>query len=987
MNCPQCQTPNEADARFCKSCGAALTPGQAKSGRRLLLWAALIGGGLLAAIIVALALFWWMQPPPPEPSDGFAIDPTTGGTLNLGHGAELTLPPEGLSGAVQLKVGTASADQLGAGSPADQAGLAAAVAQLPPYLSVQSPLYYFEIKGPPPSAALLSLFSPTTAEARDLDLYAWDGTAWHWLPSRLEVDSGRFTAQLERLPPTVALLRREPAPLLIAANLAPEAPLPAEAEGKLNELLLTGFSLREDGSFETDPASSEVKSTANLSLIPSLRNWRDDGALTASIGDILADPARRQRHLEAIVGLALAGGYPAVQLDYRASPAQRDTLSAFITDLAAALHAQNRSLLVRVTAPIQVAATRWDTGAYDWAAIGQVADRLQVPLPTDPTTVAQDQIEALLTWAIGQVERSKLQPVVSWHHVNMSEGGAVPVSMAEALAQLGPIQTAPESDEFRPGNQATLSLAGLNSGVLKVDPASRLLHFDGRDQAGKPYQFYLHTDASRSQGLQRLTASAYSLAGVVIEGLLDETLTNQTWGLLRAYQARDMVEVESQPVWVWTISAADTPAERLSKTHPLEKTDYTWVAPDKVGAYQIEVALSTDKGSSAIPIAAMNLSVEAVPATETPTPTPTPTLTPVSEQKDTLALVAPTAKPSPSVTPTPTSTPTPTPTATPTAPAPPPPPRRAYQLAYTVWDGSFHNLYIADTKSKTTQLIFTRAAGPSWSPDKKRLFFVGQQGVTQQIRENRVACEFGTISDGVVAVDLPSPLRDICQVQDGPWFCDRKGVDLQSEPSDVCTANGISVYQNLDWKVGSARWASTAPTGDAVAYDAKPGEAYRIYFRAMLGTSQQFRFEIPGEQGSWAPDGQRMVYRSGRDNKQGLWISNRDDSNATRISEDGTDSFPAWSPNGRTIAFSRTANENTDIYTVNVDGSNLQRLTDVPGHDTLPVYTPDGEIIFRSDRTGTWGIWRMSGNGRGQEEIIPDAGVGPDWSYSRMDVK
>lgn len=330
----------------------------------------------------------------------------------------------------------------------------------------------------------------------------------------------------------------------------------------------------------------------------------------------------------------------------------------------------------------------------------------------------------------------------------------------------------------------------------------------------------------------------------------------------------------------------------------------------------------------------------------------------------------------------------PTPTLTPTlTPAPSaPPPARTYQLAYTKWDGAFHNVYIADTNGRNERLIFTRAAGPSWSPDGRQLFFFGEQGVNEQIRGDRVECEFGTISDGIVAVDLPSPPGDICGVHSGPWFCERKRIDVQSPPSDVCEQNGIRVFQNLDWKEGSARWASVAPDGQAVAYDARPGGDYRIYFRSILDT-QQFRFELIGEQGYWSPDGQRLVYRSGRDNKTGLWISNRDDTGHTQITNDGSDSFPAWSPDGRTIAFSRNVGWNVDIYIVNVDGSNLRRLTDAPGHDILPTYTPGGEIIFRSDRSGVWGIWKMSGNGANQREIIPNAGVGPDWAYSRMDVK
>lgn len=969
MNCPACHMSNEADARFCKNCGAALNPGQVGPARQSSRLGLFIGAGLLVIVALALALFWLFSRPE-QPSDVVTVDPSIGITLPLGAGADLTLPPEGLSGPVQLKARTVSADQLHAENKDEETGLATAVAQLPSDFSLPGVIYQFDAAGPAPSQVLLNLSNPAVADSQTLDLYAWDGQSWNWQPSHREASSGKFSAKLKALPAAVALLQREPQEPVITVDLSAETTIPTKAEGVVTEWVLPGFKVQENGSVKAEPNPLELETTAHL--MPSLHNWQADGTLTARISDILADPTRRQRHLEAILGLALAGGYPAVQLDYHLDASQREPFSAFVTELASALHGQNRALIVRVEAPVQISATDWDTGAYGWPALSQAADRLQVPLPTDPTAPTQDQAEALLGWAVGQVERSKLQAVIPWSNVSTGADTAL-LTEAEALAQLGPIESNPASDTLQPENPVTLSLAGLTDGVPKVDPTSGLLHWIGLDQAGQSHHFYFQTHASRSRWLRRL--AGYNLAGVLLENFSAESQDEQSWKLLQTYQALDVSAMESEPVWVWTITDAATAAKILSQeSQPLVQPAYTWSVPGAPGKYRAEVALSLNGQETAIPIADLVLQIKSAP---TATPTSDSSVG-NSQHGDTLNLITPTPIPTPSVT----STPTPTLT----SPAPPPPPR-AYQLAYAAWDGQFYNLYIADMKNNTTQLIFTRAAGPSWSPDKKRLFFVGQQGVTQQIRENRTACEFGTISDGMVAVDLPSPLRDICQVQSGPWVCERKGVDLQSDPSDVCTANGISVYQNLDWKEGTARWASTAPNGDAVAYDAKPGQDFRIYFRAMLGTSQQFRFEIPGEQGSWSPDGQRMVYRSGRDNKAGLWISNRDDSNATLITNDGSDAFPTWSPDGRTIAFSRTINGNTDIYRVNADGSDLQRLTDAPGHNTLPVYTPDGEIIFRSDRSGSWGIWRMSGNGRNQEELIPNAGLGPDWAFGRMDVK
>lgn len=346
-------------------------------------------------------------------------------------------------------------------------------------------------------------------------------------------------------------------------------------------------------------------------------------------------------------------------------------------------------------------------------------------------------------------------------------------------------------------------------------------------------------------------------------------------------------------------------------------------------------------------------------------------------------------------TPTPPHTREPTRTSTPPATAIPSKPVAAktgdsgvYQLAYTRWDGAFHNLYIGDTNGSSERLMIKRAAGPSWSPDGKRLFFFGEQGINQQFSwDGRVDCEFNTISGGIVALDIPAGQGDICAVHYGPWLCERKSIDINSPPSDVCEQDGIKVFQNLDWKEGSARWANVSGDGSAVAYDAQPGGSYRIYFRSILN-SAQYHFEIIGEQADWSPDSQRLVYRSGRDNVQGLWISNRDDTGHVNITINGTDSFPAWSPDGGAIAFTRdSGGSNLDIYVMNRDGSNAQRLTDSPGHDILPTFTPGGDIIFRSDRNGSWGIWKMDGSGGGQQEIIAGAAVGPDWTMSRMDVR
>ena len=81
-------------------------------------------------------------------------------------------------------------------------------------------------------------------------------------------------------------------------------------------------------------------------------------------------------------------------------------------------------------------------------------------------------------------------------------------------------------------------------------------------------------------------------------------------------------------------------------------------------------------------------------------------------------------------------------------------------------------------------------------------------------------------------------------------------------------------------------------------------------------------------------------------------------------------------------AYSRSARyrwefpETMDIFTADLDGKNLKRLTDTPGYDAEASYSPDGsQIVFTSFRDGDGEIYIMDASGKNARRITHAQGL------------
>ena len=119
---------------------------------------------------------------------------------------------------------------------------------------------------------------------------------------------------------------------------------------------------------------------------------------------------------------------------------------------------------------------------------------------------------------------------------------------------------------------------------------------------------------------------------------------------------------------------------------------------------------------------------------------------------------------------------------------------------------------------------------------------------------------------------------------------------------------------------------------------------------------------------SWSPDGEHIAVSGMRDGKSDIYLVNLNTRLTRQLTDDRySDIQPSWSEDGRTIVFS------TDRYSymqqkhqgflnialINVESKVIRNLPLFPGADNLgPQFTPDGGIIFLSDRDGFRNLYK-----------------------------
>ena len=252
------------------------------------------------------------------------------------------------------------------------------------------------------------------------------------------------------------------------------------------------------------------------------------------------------------------------------------------------------------------------------------------------------------------------------------------------------------------------------------------------------------------------------------------------------------------------------------------------------------------------------------------------------------------------------------------------------------------------------------------------------------------------------------------------WSPDGKRIAFVSErdghvhpirgfPTDeiyVMDANGGN-QQNLTNDPHDDSSPSWSPDGKHIVFDTDrnndKGHNREIYVMNADGTNQRrlTNNRTEDEEPAWSPDGERIAFSARReghvvhnlDTTYEIYVMDADGENEQRLTENRNNDWdPVWSPDGKRIAFmaDRKGNgENFDIYVMDADGGNQQKLTNHRGYDGSPSWSPNGEqIAFSSNRDGNTEIYVMDAGGGNLQNLTnnPGSDFGPAWSISPFSV-
>ena len=279
-----------------------------------------------------------------------------------------------------------------------------------------------------------------------------------------------------------------------------------------------------------------------------------------------------------------------------------------------------------------------------------------------------------------------------------------------------------------------------------------------------------------------------------------------------------------------------------------------------------------------------------------------------------------------------------------------------------LWLGWFPpQIHSQDARAVRLTQAPAQDGNPSWSPDGKRIVFESNRDGNYEI--------YVIGADGENLKQVTNrPGANVSPV----WSPDGSSITYFAFLDGTAEMHVMNPDGTDDETLGAGFRPALSPDGLKIAADIFVAdlETHQIY---VMGSDGRNRVRLTHTRAyesapRWSPDGERLVFFSLRDAypyealreaQSEIYSMNSDGSNPTKLTKLGAKSkYPRWSPDGSRIAFETDWGGNEDIYVMRADGGALTNVTNHPGRERNAAWSPDGaRIVFASDRAGDFDLY------------------------------